>query len=182
VLLKKIKITPFKDFFWKIRIQQRKEMLSMHVKIPTVKTLDHILPVLVLIPQERTKMEAEKWKNIAFDFKTRVGQPSGATKYKKYVRKFEEGNPQEWIDMPRDLEEIWTQNSMAGGMHRSSTVRALLSAVALRQPSKMLGQQKRIINCNQCRTHQPSLECSNRDSFPASDIGHSASLDEEEDI
>jgi hypothetical protein len=38
--------------------------------------------------------------------KTRVGQPSDATKYKKYIRKFEEGNPQEWIDMLRDLEEI----------------------------------------------------------------------------
>jgi hypothetical protein len=51
----------------------------------------------------------------SFDMKTRVGQPSDATKYKTYVRKFEEGNPQESIDMLRDLEEIWTQNSMTGG-------------------------------------------------------------------
>jgi hypothetical protein len=65
--------------------------------------------------------------------KTRVGQPSDATEYKKCVRKFEEGNPQEWIDMLRDLEEIWTQNSMAGGPDRDSTVRTLVygeSAVA----------------------------------------------------
>jgi hypothetical protein len=49
------------------------------------------------------------------------------------VRKFEEGTPQEWIDMLRDLEEIWTQNSMTGGTDRASTVRALVrgeSAVA----------------------------------------------------
>jgi hypothetical protein len=58
--------------------------------------------------------------------KTKVGQPSDATKYKKYVRKLEEGNPQEWIDMLRDLEEIWTQNSMTGGTDRASTVRALV--------------------------------------------------------
>ena len=86
-----------------------------------------------LIPQKITKMEEEKGKFIAFDLKTRVGQPSDATKYKKYVRKFKEGNPQEWIDMLRDLEEIWTQNSMTGGTDRASTVRALVrgeSAVA----------------------------------------------------
>jgi hypothetical protein len=50
---------------------------------------------------------------------TRVGQPSDVTKYKKYVRKFGEGNPQEWIDMLRDLEEIWTQIFMTGGYSES---------------------------------------------------------------
>jgi hypothetical protein len=77
-------------------------MLSMHTKILRVKKLGHLLPVLPLIPQKTTKMEEEKGKIIAFDLKTRVGQPSDATKYKKYVRKFEEGNPQEWIE--RDLD------------------------------------------------------------------------------
>jgi hypothetical protein len=110
VLLKKTKITQFKELFWKIKIQQRKEMLSMNNKIPRAKKSGHLLPVLPLIPQKTTKMEEEKGKFIAFDLKTRVGQPSDATKYKKYVRKLEEGNPQEWIDMLRDLEEIWTQN------------------------------------------------------------------------
>jgi hypothetical protein len=71
-------------------------------------------------------MEEEKGRFIAFDLKTRVGRPSDVTKYKKYVRKLEEGNPQEWIDMLRDLEEIWTQNSMTGGTDRASTVRALV--------------------------------------------------------
>ena len=133
MLLKKTKITPFKELFWKIKIQQRKEMLSINNRIPRVKKSGHLLPVLPLIPQKTTKMEEEKGRFIAFDLKTRVGQPSDATKYKKYVRKFEEGNPQEWIDMLRDLEEIWTQNSMTGGTDRASTVRALVrgeSAVA----------------------------------------------------
>jgi hypothetical protein len=127
VLLKKTKIKQFKELFWKIKIQQRKEMLSMNNKIPRVKKSGHLLPVLPLIPQKTTKMEEEKGRFIAFDFKTRVGQPSDATKYKKYLRKFKEGKPQEWIDMLRDLEEIWS------GTDRASTVRALVhgeSAVA----------------------------------------------------
>jgi hypothetical protein len=103
MLLKKTKISQFRELFWKIMIQQRKEMLSM---IPRVKKSDNFLPVLPLIPQKTTKMEKVKRRFIAFDLKTRVGQPSDVTKYKKYVRKFEEGNPQEWIDMIRDLEEI----------------------------------------------------------------------------
>jgi hypothetical protein len=105
----------------------------MNNKIPRVKKSGHLLPVLPLIPQKTTKMEEEKGKFIAFDSKTRVGQPSDATKYKKYDRKFEDGNPQEWIDMLRDLKEIWTQISMTGGTDRASTVRALVrggSAVA----------------------------------------------------
>jgi hypothetical protein len=62
---------------------------------------------------------------------------------KKYVKKFEEGNPQEWIDMLRDLEEIWTQNSMTDGTDRASTVRAVDRVqLHLRQPSKMPERQK----------------------------------------
>jgi hypothetical protein len=101
-------------------------MLSINNTIPRVKKSGHLLPVLPLIPQKTTKMEEEKGRFLAFDLKTRVAQPSNATKYKKYVRKFEEGNPQEWMDMLRDLEEIWTQNSMTGGTDRASTVRALV--------------------------------------------------------
>jgi hypothetical protein len=63
--------------------------------------------------------------------KTRVGHPSDATEYKKYVRKFEEGNPQEWIDMLRDLEEIWTQNSMTRGTGKASLECAIAFETAL---------------------------------------------------
>jgi hypothetical protein len=38
--------------------------------------------------------------------KTRVGQPSDATKYKKYFRKSKEGIPHEWIDIMRESDEI----------------------------------------------------------------------------
>jgi hypothetical protein len=124
-------------------------MLSIHTKIPRVNKSGHLPLVLPLIPQKTTKMEEEKGKFILFDLKTRVGHPSDATKYKKYVRKFEEGNPQEWIDKLRDLEEIWTQNSMTGGTDRASTVRAVVggeSAVAFE--TALQGSDK----SNNCRT------------------------------
>lgn len=133
MLLREVIITPFKDLYWKIKVQQSRDMLSMKSNIPRVKKAGYLLPVLPLLPIKSPGLEEEKGRYIAFDLRTRVGQPSDATKYKKYVRKFEEGSPQEWIDMLKDLEEIWTQNSMTGGTDRASTVRALVrgeSAVA----------------------------------------------------
>jgi hypothetical protein len=74
-----------------------------------------LLLVLLMIPHKTASEEEEKEKYIAFDLKNRVGQPPDSTKYKKYDMKFEEGAPQEWIDMLRYLEEIWTQNTMICG-------------------------------------------------------------------
>ena len=102
-------------------------------KIPQVKRGGSLQPVLPLIPDKVLSAEEEKGKYVSFELKTRVGQPEGGTKYKKYVRKFEEGTPQEWIDLLRDFEEIWTQNSMNGPTDRASTIRALIrgeSAIA----------------------------------------------------
>jgi hypothetical protein len=109
-----------------IKIQQNKEMMSIQEKIPRVKKAGHLLPVLLLIPYKISSVEEEKGRHVAFELKTRVGQPSDSTNYKKYVRKFEEGSPQEWINMLKNLEEIWTLNSMTGGTDRASTVRALV--------------------------------------------------------
>jgi hypothetical protein len=41
------------------------------------------------------------------------------------VRVFKEGMPQQWIDLIREDEEIWTQNSSNGPLDRTSTIRAL---------------------------------------------------------
>jgi hypothetical protein len=186
VLLKKTKITRFKELFWKIKIQQRKGMLSVHTKIPRVKKSGHLLPVLLLIPQKTTKMEEEKGKFIAFDLKTRVRQPSDPTKYKKYVRKFEESNPQELIGRLTDLEEIWTQNSMTGGTDMASTVRALVrgeSAVAFEtalQDARTAeeGQIKPI----SVKHVSQALNAVTESVFSAPSIGNSATLDEQKDV
>ena len=81
-------------------------MFGIQLRIPRVKKAGYLLHVLPLIPLKLPSVEEDKGKYIAFKLKTRVGQPLDATRYKKYVRKFEEGSPQEWIDMLKDLEEI----------------------------------------------------------------------------
>jgi hypothetical protein len=54
------------------------------------------------------------------------------------VRVFEEGSPQQWIDLIRDLEElirdleeIWMQNSLNSPSDRTLTIRALLKGKSL---------------------------------------------------
>jgi hypothetical protein len=101
-------------------------MLGIKARIPRKQKPGSLQPVLPLVPLKLPSVEEDKGKFISFELKTRVGQPENGTKYKKSVRKFEEGSPQEWIDLLKDLEEIWTQNSMSAGQDRASTVRALL--------------------------------------------------------
>jgi hypothetical protein len=98
-MLKKTIIIPFKSLSWKIKIQHRRDMFFMHSKTPKLNKADYLFPVLPLIALKSPIGEEDKWKCTAFGLKIRVGQPSDVTRYKKYVRKFEEGSTQEWIDM-----------------------------------------------------------------------------------
>jgi hypothetical protein len=75
--------------------------------------------------------EDEKGMFLSFELMARVGQLATSTKYKKQVRKFEEGTPQQWIDLLCDLQEIWTQNSVNGGIDRASTVRAVVEGESI---------------------------------------------------
>jgi hypothetical protein len=69
-------------------------MIRIQSRIPRIKKAGHLLPVLPFIPYKNSSVEEEKGRYIAFKLKTRVGQPSDATKYKKFVRKFKECSPQ----------------------------------------------------------------------------------------
>jgi len=105
-------------------------MLSAH-RIPK-KHSGGLTPVLPLICETTiATSETERSMYISFDLKARVAQNETSTKYKKYVRKFDEGSPQKWIDLVKDITEIWTQNSIAGGTDRASTVRALVRGESL---------------------------------------------------
>jgi len=107
-------------------------MLSIQAKIPKFRSKAGTLqPVLPLIPEKSSTTEEEKSVFITFELMTRVGKPTTGTKYKKNVRKFEDGSPQQWIDILRDLEEIWVQNSINGGTNCVSTVRALVKGESL---------------------------------------------------
>jgi hypothetical protein len=88
-------------------------------------------PVLPLLPEVLPTKDQDKAKFISFELKSRAGQPAGSTTYKKFVRVFEEGTPQQWIDLIRDVEEIWTQNTVNGPTDRTSTIRALLKGESL---------------------------------------------------
>jgi hypothetical protein len=96
-------------------------------------------PVLPLLPEVLSTKDQDKAKFISFELKSRAGQPSGSTTYKKFVRVFEEGTPQQWIDLIRDVEEIWTQNSVNGLSDRTSTIRALLKGESLTAFDTALG-------------------------------------------
>ena len=71
-------------------------MLSIQSRIPkTNKRISSLQPVLPLVPVKLPEMDEEKHNFVSMELKTRVGQPETSTKYKKYIRKFEEGTPQQ---------------------------------------------------------------------------------------
>jgi hypothetical protein len=88
-------------------------------------------PILGLIPETLPTKEEEKNKFLSFELKARAGQPAGSTTYKKYVRVFEEGTPHQWIELMKDLHEIWTQNTINGPTDRTATIRALFKGESL---------------------------------------------------
>ena len=100
-------------------------MLSFASRIPKKKS-GSLQPVLPLIPEKLPTKEDDKASFLTFELKSKEDQPEGAIKYKKNVRTFEEGSPQQWIDLLRDLREIWKQNGILDGSDRAATVRSLV--------------------------------------------------------
>ena len=106
--------------------------MNVNSKIPKFKKkAGSLQAVLPLVLDKLPSIDEDKSHFLSFELMTRVGQPATSTKYKKHVRKFEEGTPQQWIDVLRDMEEIWTQNSVNGGTDRASTVRAVVRGESL---------------------------------------------------
>ena len=87
-------------------------------------------PIIPLIVETEDPKDIDKSKYITMDLKIRATGSNTST-YKKYVRKFEEGTPQEFIDLLKSLDEIWVQNSVTGAHDRSSTVRSTLMGETL---------------------------------------------------
>jgi hypothetical protein len=73
-------------------------MLSIRSRIPKAKKAGSLQPVIPLIPLKTIPSEVDKGNYISFMLNTTVGGEGDSPKYKKNVRKFEEGTPQEWID------------------------------------------------------------------------------------
>jgi hypothetical protein len=117
-------------------------MLSARIpkKTPVPNTLR---PVLPLIAEKSTTVEDDKTRFITIDLRARVNAPTGSATYKKYIRKFEEGTTQEWIDLQRDIQEIRAQNTITGGTYRASTARALLRGESLTNFEASLEEARR---------------------------------------
>ena len=100
-------------------------MLSIAGRIPKKKG-GSLQPVLPLIPEKLPRKEEDKSAFLSFELKMQVDQAENATKFKKFVRKFEEGTLQQWVDLVKDLREIWRQNGIEEGSDRVATVRSLI--------------------------------------------------------
>ena len=99
----------------------------MTAKIAKKKQARFLKPVLPLVPEKADSPEDDKAGFITMELKTKAGATAtNASKYKKLIRKFEEGSPQQWIDVLNDVKEIWTQNKVDQPRDRSAIIRTIL--------------------------------------------------------
>jgi hypothetical protein len=108
--------------------RKNSEVRKMKLYNKRRETFGH--PIIPLIVEMEDPEKIDKSKYICMDLKIRAAGANTST-YKKYIRKFEEGTPQEFIDLLKSLEEIWVQNSVAGPQDRSSIVRSTLMGETL---------------------------------------------------
>lgn len=121
--------------------EYRSRMLAASLKNTKKKSFSSLQPVLPLIPEVVPNVEAEKNQFISLELQTQAGGSGGQT-YKKYVRKFDEGTPQQWLDLLEDLEEIWTQNGVKEGKDRVATVRSVLRGDSLNNFNSSIDEEK----------------------------------------
>src|SRR6476620_11008692 len=86
-------------------------------------------PVLPLLPKILSDVaDQQKSNHIIMDLSPGL---SGAGKYKKYIPQFDDGTPQAWIDLEKDITETWTQNKIFSPTDRMAIVKALLRGETL---------------------------------------------------
>ena len=79
-------------------------------------------PIIPLIPEHETD-SSKKNTYITMEVKCTAGSSKNSKdkNYKKHILRFEAGTPQEWINLKKDLEEVWKQNSIEQALDRCST-------------------------------------------------------------
>jgi hypothetical protein len=127
-----LKIPPFGILYKKIKIAQyhlhltwkREQEEEMHFQKRQVHTKKDpkFLPDIPLMP---TKLLLDELKDkgayITFTLQVSKGLAPGTPTYRKSIRTFEEGDPQQWMEVITGLKEIWAQNSITVPMNMSST-------------------------------------------------------------
>jgi hypothetical protein len=126
-LVKRIKIASYRRRL----IEERNESDKMQFQKRSYKTSSRFLPILPLVPIKLPTDDKDKSKFITFELKVRAGAAAGTPSYKKSMRTFEEGSPQDWMDVMIGLREIWKQNSVNGPTDRAATIAAILKGDSL---------------------------------------------------
>ena len=89
-------------------------------------------PILPLIPEVLTTQDEDKSKFVTFEVKTKAGGNNRSTNtHKRSLRMFEEGSPQQWLELIEEVRRIWTQNSTNEGFDQAATLRAVLKGESL---------------------------------------------------
>ena len=131
MLYKQIRQTNFrKDLLF--RQQEEDDEMRFKKRSQTYKYNSSFQPVIPLVPVKLpANQEIDKTKYITFELKVRTGTGAGAPSYKKTMRTFDEGTPQDWMDVLTGIREIWKQNSVNAPTDRAATIMANLKGDSL---------------------------------------------------
>jgi hypothetical protein len=128
-LIKKIKVASYRKHFI-LKQEQQEEMRFQKRQTGAIKRAT-FLPIIPLVRQVIPSTDKDKAAFITFELKVRAGTGTGTPSYKKFMKTFEEGSPQEWMDVLTGLKEIWKQNSVNGATDRAATISAILKGDSL---------------------------------------------------
>jgi hypothetical protein len=73
----------------------------------------------------------DKSAYIPFTLQVSKGTGPGTPTYRKSIRTFDEGDPQQWMEVITRLKEIWAQNSISEPTDMSNTAVAILKGDSL---------------------------------------------------
>jgi hypothetical protein len=112
---------------------KEEEMCFQNRQAYNKKTIPKFLPVIPLLP---TKLLSDELKDkaayITFTLQVSKGSDPGTTPtYRKSIRTFEEGDPQQWMEVITGLKEIWAQNSITKPTDLLNTAMAILKGDGL---------------------------------------------------
>jgi hypothetical protein len=116
-------------YAWK---QENDKEMQFKQRQVTYKKSPGLVPVIPLVPMKLTaaKMK-DKSAYITFTLQVSRGTGPGTPNYKKSIHTFEDGDPQQWMEVMTGLREIWLQNSVDDPTDMSNTVVAIIKGDSL---------------------------------------------------
>jgi hypothetical protein len=86
--------------------------------------------VLTFSPEKALPFDENKNKFLSFKLRLAANDPE-SPRYTKYIRTFEQGTPQQWIDLMNDFREMWIQNGVDEPQDRVNGIRTLVKGTSL---------------------------------------------------